>query len=233
MSEEQIQIMRRQIEKLTKQANLTKTPTLKISKKSGLAWASARDHMIWVSAKLLSSWSEGEIDEDDVECILAHEIGHIIDLDRIMTSAKSRSAIVSFLYFVPPIPSFLMLAAALSLWVLDLWVLWLPLLIIMVIVWAFLVPYVFRWVKVTPEFEADRNALRMIKDARRLANTTAKRTAVDYVHAPRDFSPFDIWRRFCNVVGGPTTAERLQNLGFEIEKCDMKVRRISESSQHV
>jgi hypothetical protein len=91
--EQQVNLMKQKIEKLAKKACFKRIPMLRISKDEHLfAEASLLRKKITIGSKLLSQWQKGEIDENDVEVILAHEVGHLMDFERKFHSVFSNVA---------------------------------------------------------------------------------------------------------------------------------------------
>jgi Zn-dependent protease with chaperone function len=207
--------MKQKAEKLAKQAGLQKIPAVKISKKERVASVSVLRKRISVGTELLSQWSRGEIDEDDVEATLAHEIGHIMDFDRKFRSVYFRSNAIALPYItlgviLPKVGSYLPASEP-----------WIPSLLIF-IVWAVFLPWILRRTTFAVQFEADRNASRLIGD-QQLANSIVKRSRF---HPMKTFGPIETWELLSHVILFPFLNERLQNLGFEIKGQKTEIQRI-------
>ena len=189
-------------------AGLQQTPELQISKTERLASVQVFRKQITVGENLLSHWQQGELDEKDVEAVLAHEIGHLMDFNRGLRSASFRRllgermyfafAIAPLLiYFTYPSPASLMLS------------------MVSFMGWAVLLPWVFRRTEFHIELEADRHAARYLVEPQRLAELFEKK----HVFAPVKKS--GLTKRIKHGVGlltHPSLNERLHNLSVEAKK---------------
>ncbi len=213
---DQVNIIKQKIEKLAKKAELKEIPTLKISKAEHLvAEASILRKKITVSTGLLSQWQKGEIDENDVEVVLAHEIGHLMDFDRKFHSVFFRYNAVVVLYLflgvgLPKLVFFRHLAEP-----------WIPPLLIFVI-WAFFFHWICRRVSLAVQLEADKNGASLVTDEQ-FANSITKRKPF---HVAKDFGLIETWEFLRHVISSPSISERLQNLNFKIG--EIKIEKIED-----
>jgi len=90
--------------------------------------------------------------------------------------------------------------------------------------WAFFLPWILVRTEVSSELEADRNAVKSeLITAEELAKSIIKKSS--YVQ-DRKNNPVDTFLFLIDVLLGPSTAERLRNLGFEIKK-PVEIQRIT------
>jgi len=193
------------VKDLAKKAELKTPPKVKTSSSlPDYAKASFLSKHITVNFKLISKWEKGEIDDDYVESVLAHETGHIIDLNRGIRSLYLRLIVVTVLYLVLII--FLMPASFFSLTNGNLGIS-----LSLFVVWLIFLPWVCRRSQFASEFEADRNAS-LIIDEQKLA-----KTLVILLEHPAPFRSTgfkDTWKAlFLQMF--PSPRERLHNLHYE------------------
>lgn len=214
--DQQVNIMKQKVEKLAKKAKFKKTPTLKISKDEHLlAKASILRKKITVGTKLLSQWQKGEIDENDVEVTLAHEIGHLMDFERKFHSVFLRYNAIVVLYLVL---GFGLLKLVWFPHLAEPWIL--PLLIF--IVWAFFLHWILRRVSLAVQFEADKNGASLVSDEQ-FANSIIKRRRF---RDTKGFGLIETWELLLYVILSPSISERLKNLNFEIK--EIKIQKIED-----
>jgi len=208
--------MKQQVEKLSKKALFKKAPILKISKNEyPLAKASILRRRITIGTKLLSQWQQSEIDENDVEVILAHEIGHLIDFERKFSSVFLRYNAIVVLYLVlgvvlPRLVWFSHLAE--------------PLVppIMIFIIWATFLVWILRRGACTVQLEADKNGARLMKEEQ-FVNSIVKR--IEF-RGTKGFGIVETWEMFIHMILWPSLSERLRNLNFEIKKHQIEIQRI-------
>jgi Zn-dependent protease with chaperone function len=193
------------VKDLAKKAELKTPPKVKTSSSlPDYAKASFLSKHITVNFKLISKWEKGEIDDDYVESVLAHETGHIIDLNRGIRSLYLRLIVVTVLYLVLII--FLMPASFFSLTNGNLGIS-----LSLFVVWLIFLPWVCRRSQFASEFEADRNAS-LIIDEQKLA-----KTLIILLEHPAPFRSTgfkDTWKAlFLQMF--PSPRERLHNLHYE------------------
>lgn len=162
---EQIGIIEQRVERLAKTAMLDKIPKVKICEKiPPYAKASLSGKEISIHPKLLREWEKGEIDKSFIETILAHEMGHVIDLKRGINSA--------YLQYVLIVPlSILISIIFVGLFVLpnfggfNLWAGIFISCLVSFLLWNL------RHQQLACEFEADRNAYLIIDDKQKIIKT--------------------------------------------------------------
>jgi Zn-dependent protease with chaperone function len=214
--DQQVNIMKQKVEKLIKKAEFKKVPTLIISKDEHLlAKASILRKKITVGTKLLSQWQKGEIDENDVEVTLAHEIGHLMDFERKFHSVFFRYNAIVALYLV------LGVVLPKLVWYPHLVEPWIPPLLIF-IVWAIFLHWIVRRAALAVQLEADKNGARLVTDEQ-FANSIIKRSRF---HVTKDFGLIETWEYLLHVILFPSISERLQNLNFEIK--EIKIQKIED-----
>jgi len=214
--DQQVNVIKHKIEKLAKKAEFKKIPTLRISKDEHLvAKASFIRKKITVGTKLLSQWQKGEIDENDVEVTLAHEIGHLMDFERKFHSVFVKYNALTLAYLIlgvvlPKLGSDLPAAEP-----------WIPPLLFFII-WAIFLPWILRRAAFAVQLKADKNASLLIKD-QLLANSIVKRS----VFTPlQGFGPIETWELLLRVILYPSLSERLRNLNFEIKERKIEIQKI-------
>jgi len=204
------------IEKLSKKAVFKKVPILKISKDEyPLAKASFLGKKITVGTKLLSQLQQNEIDENDVEVILAHEIGHLIDFERKFSSVFFRYNAIVFLYLplgvvLPRLVWFSHLPEPL-----------IPPLMVFII-WAAFLVWILRRVACTVQLEADKNGARLITEEK-FANSIVKRMEF---RGTKGLGLIETWEMLLHVILWPSLSERLRNLNFETKVHQIEIQRI-------
>ena len=216
MYDQQVNIVKQKVEKLSKKAVFKKVPILKISKDEHLlAKASVLRKRITIGTKLLSQWQQGEIDENDVEVTLAHEIGHLIDFERKFSSVFFRYNAIVFLYLA------LGVVLPRLVWFSHLAEPWIPPLMIFII-WAIFLLWILRRGACAVQLEADKNGARLIKEEQ-FANSIVKRMEF---RGTEGFGLIETWEMLLHVILWPSLSERLRNLNFEIKVRQMEIQRI-------
>ena len=210
-SQDEIAFCEQAVRRLAKKATLRNVPTVKVSTREHLAHVNIfTGNRITIGTRLLSCLHDGRIDPDDVEAILAHEIGHLMDFDKGLKSMYLRSWVKVLVYsFVSP---FLLLFSLL--------IGGLALGIMFSVFWLFFLPFMLSR-RVNDELEADRNALNLI-EARQLATSLVRR--IRMISPSSYFGPLEIWRRIRQTMTAPTIHERLRNINVEIEKIDVQFK---------
>ena len=167
LTDPQLDFMKEKIGELTEKAGFIRAPQLCISKRERLAGVNLFQKRISVGEHLLSLWCRGNFEDKDVEAILAHEIGHLMDFRCDSHSHSFRNLTLESLWFVfgafPIIfyvlsPSLLLLLFSVSL----------------AAGWGFSLPWLIRRVDTKIEFEADKNAALFLVEPQQLAKTLAK-----------------------------------------------------------
>jgi Zn-dependent protease with chaperone function len=221
LEKQQVTVIKHKIAELSKKAGLEQTPELQISKTEPLASVQVFRKQITVGENLLSHWQQGELDEKDVEAVLAHEIGHMMDLNRGFRSSSFRRLLGERMYFafaIAPLLIYFVYPSSASL-VLSL---------VCFMGWAVLLPWVFRRTKFHIELEADRNAARYLIEPQRLTELFEKK----HVFAP--VKNYGITKRVKHGVGmltHPSLNERLHNLSVEAKKAS-KTQDANEQQQN-
>jgi len=212
---QQVNILKQKVEKLTQRAGFQKEPILKISTdKYLLAKASVLRKKITVGQKLLSQWQQGEIDENDVEVTLAHEMGHLIDFQRKFKSVFFRynAIVVLYLALGVALPRLVWFSHLTEPWIL-------PLMIF--IIWALFLHWILRRAACAVQLEADKNGARLITEEQFL-NSIVKRTVFS---GTEGFGLIETWELLLHVILYPSLSERLRNLNFEIKECKIEIQR--------
>ncbi len=204
LSNRQLQTMTNMIEQLARKAGFEKTPKLKISKDAHLlAKASFWKKKITVGAQLLTQWQRGEIDENDVEVTLAHEMGHLIDFDRKFGSVFFRYNAVGCFCFA------LVFVLPRLVWFPHLFEPWFPPVLVSLLWGAFFL-WVIRAISHTVQLDADKKGADLLTKEQ-FANSYSKRR----VSRKWGLGPIETWELLLTVVLVPSFDERLQNLGLE------------------
>lgn len=207
--------MKQKVEKLARKAGFERIPTLEISKDKHLfAKASLLRKKIIIGAELLLQWQKGEIDENDVEVTLAHEIGHLIDFERKLNSAFFRYDTIVFLYLV------LGVVLPRLVWFSYLTEPWIPPLMIFVI-WAGFLPWVLRRASCAIQLEADSKGAQLLTEER-FANSIVKRSKF---RDSKGSGLIETWDLLLHVILFPSLSQRLRNLNFEIKESKIEIQR--------
>jgi len=211
MYEEEIRICARVVSNLAKLAKLPEIPDVKFSKKERYAKASFCKCEVIVGKQLFEDLKSGRLNQDDIEVVLAHEVGHLMDFRRKLKSVylKSVASSTAYLFLLT-----LLLIEILSFWSENLWMrLWAVLLFV-----GFLfLPYVLRKAALASQLEADKNAARLI-EPEKIANSIIKRSLCT---TTREFGPVGTLQLLAHTIIAPFLNERLRNLGLEIKEIDV------------
>ncbi len=155
------------IAKLAEKAELSRVPGLHISENERFASVNVFSFHISVGENLLSLWTEGKLDERDVEAAVAHEIGHLMDFRRGSRSSSFRNLILESAWFacglVPLVVCILLPSAMIF-----------RLSIGFALGWGISIPLLIRRLERKIEFEADRNAALYLVAPEHLANVLTK-----------------------------------------------------------
>ena len=211
--DQQISIIKQKVKEIARKANLD-VPEIKISEKEDIASACFLKKKIVIGTKMLHQLKNGEIDEDDVEAILAHEIGHLMDFDRKFRSVYFQGTVVGIAYLIFGI---ILLGICLILASLELRVMSFYLFLL----WSFFLPWILRKNSLAAQFEADRNASKLIGNLK-LANYVTKKFKF---YSCKKINVIETWRRLYHVIFYPSFSETLQNLGFEIKEFKMDIQK--------
>lgn len=207
--------MKQKVERLAIKARFERIPALRISKdKHLLAKASILRKKITIGAELLSQWKKGEIDENDVEVTLAHEIGHLIDFERGFSSVLFRYDAFVVLYLV------LSVVLPRLFWFSYLTEPWIPPLMIFVI-WACFLPWVLRRASCAIQLEADSKGAQLLTEEQ-FANSIVKRSKF---HDSKGSGLIETWDLLLHVILFPSLNQRLRNLNFEIKESKIEIQR--------
>lgn len=214
MYEKEIGIMKQILEKLNETAKLKAVPSLKISKIKEAANVSFTKPRITVSENELKKWQNGELDVNDMEALLAHEFGHLIDLQNGLRSILVISTIEMLLYVLG---GFGLIVAGISipLGILQLFF------TLLLLIWIIVLPYVIRKCAIAGQLEADRNAAKLI-GTERLALAIIRRIRFP----PKSIGVVETWTRIRFILLMPTISERLKNLNLELETIQAKFRTV-------
>ena len=212
-----IAIIKQMVMDLSKKGQLKRVPRVKISKKVEAAETSLWKEEIIIGEKLLYHWRNGEFSEEDIEAILAHEIGHIMDRHRKFASAWFHELITGSLYFILGLV-LLFFGSIFSNLICVFCV------FILLLVWLFFFPFVIRKMSVSVELEADKNASKLIGNSK-LAYSIAKRFRF---YPYKVIDAVNTWKLLLHYMRTPTFTERLQNLGFEIKGIKIEIQQIKK-----
>lgn len=208
MEKRQISVLQNKIAELSRKAGLKQPPVLQISKTERLASIQVFRKEITVGETLLFHWQQGELDEKDIEAVLAHEIGHLMDFNRGFRSPSLRRLVAERMYFalaIAPLLIYLVFPSSASLFMS----------MMCFMGWVLFLPWVFRRAEFNIELEADRHAARYLVEPQRLARLFEKK----HIFAP--VKNYGLTKRLRNGVGlltHPSLNERLNNLSVEAER---------------
>ena len=198
---------------LASKAHLKKVPKIKTHKeKTPLACYNGVYNSISFSEKVLDKWQKGIYDEQYVDYILAHEIGHAIGdklkshhTKRLKIHLTALLAILLSLYARVFLPNLLLQSVVLVICILGF------------VVWAFCIPWVIRQIYVCSELEANSNAVTyQLIDAQEMARQILRKA--NFGDTTLKLSPMEILEYVWNVFTHPTIAEQLQNLNLKIKE---------------
>jgi len=211
MYEEEIRICAQVVSNLAKLAKLPEIPNVKFSKRERYAKASFCKCEVMVGKQLFEDLKSGRLNQDDVEVVLAHEVGHLMDFRRKLKSVylKSVASSTAYLFLLT-----LLLIEILSFWSENLWMrFW----TVFLFVGFLLLPYVLRKTALASQLEADKNAAKLI-EPEKIANSIIKRSLCT---TTKEFGPVETLQLLAHVVIAPFLNERLRNLGLEIKEVNV------------
>ena len=200
LTEPQLEFIKEKIGELAEKDGLSNAPRLWISKHERLAGINFFQNRISVGEHLLSLWRQGDFGDEDVEAILAHEIGHLMDFRCDSQSHSRRNLSLESFWFVfgafPIIfyvlsPSFLLLLFS----------------VLLVAGWGFSLPWLVGYVDAKIEFEADKNAALYLVEPQQLAKTLAKISAL-----PVKFGLRARPNLFIHRLSHPSSKERIRRI---------------------
>jgi hypothetical protein len=199
---QQIARLSKMIQRLSERAGLNRVPAISTSWKERFASVNLFQFRICIGETLLSLWKQGEFNESDVEAVIAHEIGHLMDFKRGSHSASFRNLLLESTWFscglVPLVISILFPSATVF-----------RLCIAFAIGWVFSIPLLIRRFERKVEFEADKNAVLFMVEPEQLANALTKMKAM--TNPIRFFSPFSGLTGFMGRLTHPTFDDRIGN----------------------
>jgi Zn-dependent protease with chaperone function len=169
---QQIITLRMIISQLSEKAGLRRVPELFISKKERFASVNIFQFHICVGENLLSLWAQGKFDESDIEAVVAHEIGHLMDLRGGSRTKSFRNLIFESAWFVCGLVPFIACLLIPSVSVFQVTVVQLS--IVFAVGWGLSVPWLIKRFERKIEFEADRNAALYLVSPEHLSSALAK-----------------------------------------------------------
>jgi len=214
MYEKETEIMQQILEKMNERAQLKTVPLIKISKITEAANVAFTKPRITVSERELKKWQNGELDTNDIEALLAHEFGHLIDLKNGVRSVLAKSTIKVVLYFLGGFGLFVA-ANSISFGIITLFS------ALLLLIWIVVFPYFTRKWAIAAQLEADRNASKLI-GSEQLALSFIRRIRTP----PIPMGVIETWQRIRFILVMPTISERLKNLNLELETIQAKFRRV-------
>jgi Zn-dependent protease with chaperone function len=217
MFEEETKTVEKIVVKLANEAKLEKVPKIEISKEWVAARANFRSPKITISEAVLTKWKEGEMNTDDIEILIAHEIGHLIDFQKGLRSVSVQSATKIVLYIFAVFVSFLASTVFFSAGATLIFGL-ISLFALITLLYSF--PYEIRKWALRAQLEADKNAYKLVDK---------KRFAIDIVSGFRlsDRDQHGIkwtWMLLLNTLVWPRVSERLKNLSIKPEDIEVGFR---------
>jgi len=204
--EEKKALIEQKVQELTKKAKLSKEPKIKISKRGALAGVNASRNILFINENLLAGWQKGEMNENDINAMLVHEFGHLIECAKHIFRKSDAQLTFYIMALVIPLIFYFGLQTP------DPGVG--P--AVIVSIWFLFLPWTIRRIYVPRELSADTNAIAfsLINDqefADAIANSVS--TATDrYVGPGKILSILD------GFLSHPFLNERLRNIGFEIRR---------------
>jgi hypothetical protein len=202
--QEKIDWMEKKIEEFSSIALLERTPKIRIVESIPSEAKTSFWHKdILVCPNLILRWEKGDIDKSYIETVLAHEMGHVIDLYRGIHSTYLQLNIITVLGFILPILS----------WIFILQSLWARFFVILVEVAFFLGAYRNR--QRASEFGADRNALQLILEKREYTKTYHTLMQEQQATLAGCYGRMPKITTRVYLCFFPSFQERLRNLGFE------------------
>ncbi len=166
-SYDKIAFMKKKLDDLATKAKLHKAPDVCVSKNERFASVNVFQKRVSVGEYLLTLWKQGKFSNEDVEATLAHEVGHLMDFGRDSKSSSFRNLLAESLWFsfgVIPLVNYLIAPSTFSF----------MFSVILALGWGFSIPFIVRQVEIRIEFEADRNAAKLLVDSQQLAQALVK-----------------------------------------------------------
>jgi hypothetical protein len=202
---EKLEWMNNRIEEFSSTALRERAPQIRIVKEIPAEAKTSFWHKdILIRQNLISRWEKGDIGENYVETVLAHEMGHVIDLDRGIHSAYLQLNIVTVLGF-----GLLILFGVFAFQANS----WLGVSFILGGGTFFLWSYRNR--QRASEFRADKSAFQLIREKRKIEETyhtlmEEQQAIISGCYGQRQKIKAKIYLCFF-----PSFQERLRKLGFE------------------
>jgi Zn-dependent protease with chaperone function len=200
---DQVAYLTQKLGDLAKKARLRRTPNLYISKTERFASVNVFQNRISIGTHVLNLWQAGKFNNNDIDAMLAHEIGHLMDFRSDSKSASFRQLIFESLWLcfgVIPI----------VLYVLSPTVAVLAFSLCFAAGWGFSLPWIVRRVEVRIELEADRNAAMFLIEPKQLAEALIK---IGSFSKPAGNLSFKGWLVFtAGILTHPTFSERVRFL---------------------
>jgi hypothetical protein len=216
MYEEEIAEIKQIVKKFYDIAPLKKIPQIKVAQLKESARVDFTKLRITISENELKKWQKGISDVEDMEALLAHEYGHLIDLQRGLKSVLVKSTIKQVLYFIAGAGLLIGTTIFSSVSILSL------VMVLTFFLWIIIFPYFNGKCAITAQLEADTNASKLI-GRERLASAIIRRIRMP----PMSMSIIGTWNRLRFILVVPMIGERLKNLNLEVETIQAKFKNIS------
>jgi Zn-dependent protease with chaperone function len=219
MFEEETKVVEQIVEKLANAAKLKTAPEIKISKaQRPLARAHFLHSKITISEAVLRRLKDGKMNIDDIESLLAHEVGHLVDFQKGLRSVgfKSAAGVVVLTLTVVGL-ALVLCASVISTGIMGA----LSLLVFLILLCLF--PYVFRNWALRAQLEADRNASSLIEKERFAI------AIVRQFNAPTLYGIVETWTLLLDSISWPRIEERLRNISLKPK--DIQIRFGKRSSE--
>lgn len=183
---------------------------------NGTTGMNPNTRILSINENLLFRWQAGDISENEVDSILAHEFGHLISHPREGFLRKSDvQCVLNLMVLVALVSScvFVILNFELG----SLAIVLVIIAVAITIVWGAFLPFVLRKIYLSDELAADKNAIKfsLITDEQ-MAKGILNRKFGKY--QDKHISPFNLLRNVENFIEHPSINEQLANIGFEVEK---------------
>lgn len=153
--------------RLSGKAGLRTAPVVVVSSRERFMNINVFSNRISVGENFLGLWSNGEFDEVDVEAVLAHEIGHLIDLRQGSRSVSFRNVILESAWLVCGLVPLLLYLAFPS-------VTGFGLSVGFALFWGVSIPWLVRRFEMKIEFEADQSAAKFLVEPKQLGDALSK-----------------------------------------------------------
>jgi len=215
MYEEEIDEINQITKKFYDISPLKKIPEIKVAQLKESAKVDFTKHRITISENELKKWKKGISDVEDMEALLAHEYGHLIDLQRGLKSVLVKSTIKQVLYLLAG-GGLIGTAIFSSNSILSLFM------VLAFFLWIIIFPYFNGKCAITAQLEADTNASKLI-GRERLGSAIIRRIRMP----PMSMSIIGTWNRLRFILVVPLISERLKNLNLEVETIQAKFKNIS------